>query len=73
VIHHSVQTNGNPLTRGGREEVVSQEGAPTSSQGLFLSPDYRLTLENELHFSMDRNTTEIVKESYLGDKFHYSS
>ena len=134
MIRHSVQTNGNPLTLSGREEVVSQEGAPTwwfrkmprrgesgrcpdvvSQEGAptwwcrkvprrgdsgrcpdvvsqedaptwwvrkvprqayrvsFLSPVYRLTLENELHFSMDRNIIEIVKESYLGDKFHYSS
>jgi len=40
VIHRSVQTNGNPLTRGGREEVVSQEEAPTSSQSLFF--EFRL-------------------------------
>jgi hypothetical protein len=39
----------------------------------FLSSDYRPTLENDLHFSMDRNAIEIVKESYLEDKFHYSS
>jgi len=39
----------------------------------FLSSDYRPTLGNDLRFSMDRNTIEIVNESYLGDKFHYSS
>jgi len=60
VTHHSVQTKGNPAS-GRCPEVVSQEGAPTSSQGLFLSPVYCLTLENELHFSMDRNVIEIVK------------
>ena len=36
MIHHSVQTNGNPLTSGQREEVVSQKSVPTSSNGLFF-------------------------------------
>ena len=61
-----------PLACGGTGEVVCHEGAPHAHEGLFLSPGYRLSLENELHLSMDRNTIEIVNESYLEDKLHCS-
>lgn len=44
---------------------------PHAHEGL-SSPGYRLTLESELHLSMDRNAIEIVKELYLEDKLHYS-
>jgi hypothetical protein len=49
---------------------VSQEGSRTSS---FLRLNYRFALKNMLHFSVDRNSIETVKESYLEDKFQYGS